>query len=299
MKAARLGGLFFAFLSLAPVPPIASAQTPAAATALERLVRLRDGALFRGELVEEVPSDHLTLKLATGEIRRIAWADLAEVTPLVAPPAPPPAAPYPVMPQAPVAPPVLGPVVELSSDDASAGLYRLSAAGSVVVGWRQGVLEVWEPVCRAPCAVQVDHNGYYAIRGNGIVPSRPFNLPASGTVRLDVKAGHLGPRAGGLIMMSLGLGAALGGAVMMATSQTFAPQGPMDPAFATIDQMERQTAQTMLIAGGVMVGVGVPLAVGGIVLMVKSRTHVTIDGEQLALKLPGKKLALSATGLHF
>src|ERR1700689_677802 len=39
----------------------------------------RDGATFRGELVEKVPGDHVTIKLASGEVKRFAWADVADV----------------------------------------------------------------------------------------------------------------------------------------------------------------------------------------------------------------------------
>src|SRR5688572_11205712 len=43
----------------------------------DTLIVLRDGSRFRGELVEEIPNDHLTIKLATGEVKRFAWADIA------------------------------------------------------------------------------------------------------------------------------------------------------------------------------------------------------------------------------
>ncbi len=40
-------------------------------------VVLIDGSELQGELVERVPGDHLTLQLATGEIRRLPWASIA------------------------------------------------------------------------------------------------------------------------------------------------------------------------------------------------------------------------------
>src|SRR4051812_30007389 len=39
-------------------------------------VVLVDGSEVQGELVEKVPGDHLTIQLATGEIRTIPWASI-------------------------------------------------------------------------------------------------------------------------------------------------------------------------------------------------------------------------------
>jgi hypothetical protein len=39
-------------------------------------VVLKSGAVYQGELVEKVPGDHLTLKLATGEIKNFGWNEL-------------------------------------------------------------------------------------------------------------------------------------------------------------------------------------------------------------------------------
>ncbi len=47
-------------------------------------VHTRDGSVYRGELVEQVTGDHVTVKVASGPIRRIAWRDV-EAQP-VAPP---------------------------------------------------------------------------------------------------------------------------------------------------------------------------------------------------------------------
>jgi hypothetical protein len=45
----------------------------------ERTVILRGGATVRGELVESVLGDHTTLRLATGEIRRIGWNEALRI----------------------------------------------------------------------------------------------------------------------------------------------------------------------------------------------------------------------------
>src|SRR5580704_2020131 len=55
------------------------AATALADTGVETVVT-KDGAEYRGDLVESVPGDHLTLKLATGDVKRFAWADVTNVT---------------------------------------------------------------------------------------------------------------------------------------------------------------------------------------------------------------------------
>jgi hypothetical protein len=60
------------------VPPpsvIVEQPTPPAPT---ETVRTKNGAVYHGELVESVPTDHVTLKLATGAIKRIDQADIVD-----------------------------------------------------------------------------------------------------------------------------------------------------------------------------------------------------------------------------
>jgi hypothetical protein len=47
----------------------------------EDTVTLHSGAIYAGQIGEKVPGDHETLKLATGEIKRFAWADIAPAQP--------------------------------------------------------------------------------------------------------------------------------------------------------------------------------------------------------------------------
>jgi len=55
-----------------------TAAAARAAGPAQRYVVLKDGSIFQGDLVESVPNDHVTIKLATGETRRFAWSDIAE-----------------------------------------------------------------------------------------------------------------------------------------------------------------------------------------------------------------------------
>src|ERR1700685_813173 len=66
---------------------------PAAAD-IDEWVRLKDGTVVQGALVELTPNDHITIHLATGEIRRSAWADIdSSGTGTSAASAPPPSMP--------------------------------------------------------------------------------------------------------------------------------------------------------------------------------------------------------------
>jgi hypothetical protein len=125
----------------------------------EDRVQLRDGSVYGGALVEKVPGDHLTLKLPTGEVRRFGWADLS--------------------------PEAVGKSLvrlRLDSDDSQAKLYRLTEAGSLAVatsrGMAYGAYESYAPVCSVPCDTEVDPQGTYRIGGDGVTPTKAFELPA-------------------------------------------------------------------------------------------------------------------------
>lgn len=72
---------------LTAVPALASAQvSPGSvpsqpAGPVERTVVTGDGAMYRGEVVEYVIGDHITLKLDSGELKRIPFADAAHISP--------------------------------------------------------------------------------------------------------------------------------------------------------------------------------------------------------------------------
>lgn len=56
----------------------------------EVTIRTVGGALYRGEIIESIPNDHVVVRIATGSLRRIAWnevirAPLPESQPTIAP----------------------------------------------------------------------------------------------------------------------------------------------------------------------------------------------------------------------
>ena len=106
MRVARLRALALAGVLLVCAPAV-RADPPAVAQSGDVIVQLTNGEAYRGALVEQVPNDHLTMTLPTGETRRFAWGELraiqwaqpaATAAPAPAPtraePAPPPAKPH-------------------------------------------------------------------------------------------------------------------------------------------------------------------------------------------------------------
>jgi hypothetical protein len=71
--------LLILFLTVTLLPAVAVAQQPEGP--MERSVVTQDGAMYRGEVQEYVIGDHITLKLDTGEQKRIAWGDAVQISP--------------------------------------------------------------------------------------------------------------------------------------------------------------------------------------------------------------------------
>jgi hypothetical protein len=147
-------------------------------------VRLKDGSLFQGVLVEQAPGDHITIQLADGTVRKFAAADVTQVRNLHeheheqeherAPAAGPPAA---------YAPPTQGrPItVDIVSTHPDARLWQLSLAADHP-GRAPTFTNV--EVCGVPCGRSFPA-GSYMISGQKIQSSVSFDLePATPHVRV-------------------------------------------------------------------------------------------------------------------
>jgi len=98
--------LIFGFL--VDICAVRANPDPPAATSMERVVTLTNGAMYRGELLEYVPQSHVLLRLAGGELKRFDWRQIKDASAIAAPTEPasaptstkiaastPPAAPVP------------------------------------------------------------------------------------------------------------------------------------------------------------------------------------------------------------
>jgi hypothetical protein len=247
----------------------------------ERTIQLRDGSMYRGELVELVPNDHMTIKLATGDIKRFAWADLKDA----------PVDAGPAEATAPKTPP--GVHVTMFTDDSRAGLFRVigyvptttwaaTPQGGVPIA-TMAESTVFE--CKAPCDKDVDPQFTYRIAGDGITPSRMiqfgYDKPA---YKLRVEAGSTGSRVTGIILSAVGLSFAGGGGTGLLVS-ALSPTGGSD-TFTTVS--------------AITAGTGAVLLAVGIGLWVSSKTTVRVDSAETApaLRLPAG-LALGPKGIVF
>ncbi len=146
---------------------LASAVTESAhageAAVPDTAVTTRDGAVYQGVLVEQIPGDHVSIQTADGRIRNFASTEVTTVRPLGPRVSVPPVG-------------VRGVMVDLVSADPAARLWQMSAAG--------GAPAVNPEMCGLPCGVRVPA-GTYVVAGNGVLPSDPFQLRESaGRVRI-------------------------------------------------------------------------------------------------------------------
>lgn len=231
-----------------------------------RSVLLKNGAIYRGELVELVPSDHIILKLATGEVKRFEWADITpdgttEQTVTI--------------PQSKPEPGIAG--VHIVSTDPRAILERQT--GTRTITDERGfsaILKVWEPVCRSPCDVAFERVGYFSIRGNGINPSEEFTLPVAGPLTLKVKAGRRSIRMASVAALIVaGLGGIVPSVSMFAIGATqcnlLSCDVPAQRMRATA------TANSMYLGGGISLALGLLLGGLGTAGMILSRTQISVE----------------------
>lgn len=270
-------------IALLVLPHEARSQSIQSGGSSDRIVTLSDGALYRGELIELVPNDHITIRLATGEVKRFEWATISDVsTPVVSPtPQFSPPTPAPPITGAQLSPRKMTTRVTIESDDNRVALFRSMGSTQVVaygqMGTMVGRLESWKQICRAPCGVTTEVNEQYAIRGEGIVPSGYFSLPLQPTVNLHVKSGSAAQRLAGVLLLSLGAGGIAGGILLLAI-------GPTESLAYNGTGYSFQPDSSYRVGGGVMLGLGVGMLAGGIALMVKSKTYVRFDDGELVAR---------------
>jgi hypothetical protein len=263
-------GLAAALLSVrgradGPAPP----EGPALGAFGDVGVATKDGAIYRGVLVERVPGDHVTLKLASGDIRRFAWADVVDVAT-----APEKEKDKEKEAEAPEPKP---PLVHLDVDGEPG--IRLERRQTASEGWTLSVppgyayVELWEVSCVAPCKTVVDMNSIYRVNGRTATASHDFTLPA-GHDHLKL---HLESRSA--ILHGLGFTAIVGGTVLALAggSSVIAAPAVSDSSVATA---VRGVGVVGLVVGLVALGAGIPTFI-----LTYSRAH-TEDGRTLGQTVP-------------
>lgn len=188
-------------------------------------VNLKTGASYSGQLVERIPGDHVTIKLATGEVKRFEWEELAEEE--ASPEAPKAESPKPESPKAetpkPEAPaakvkakpkqvtaePEEG-AYEVTIETAQEGVALERPLGTTTLGYAEA--QHWERVCAAPCNRAVP-GGEYRIGGNGLRKSALFIIDSPTTI--NAKLGKQGAFSAGVAVGVGGATLGLVGAVIL------------------------------------------------------------------------------------
>jgi hypothetical protein len=177
-------------------------------------VHLKNGAVYHGELVEKVPESHVTVKLATGEVKRFEWDEIEApaAKPKAAPKSSEPKSSEPKSnepkPSAPKSTVDEGPTLDI---DAPSGLVLQRHIGTSEWASSGGVGSVnhWQTVCKTPCE-PLATPGTYRVDGPGIPSSASFDL--QGEQRIKVSAGNSVGYVLGQVLWIGGGGAALSGA---------------------------------------------------------------------------------------
>ena len=290
--------LYCAALSFGAGTSVARAQGGPPQT---QLVHLQDGSIYQGELVEFVPNDHLTLRLASGEIKRFAWSDMQPLSMPIAPSATVPqavvvpgiVAPIVISPPPPPEPPEPSDPVQLhfEASDPAAVLYARRAGGPRARLLRLLDDQDWQMVCpRGPCDVVADRRQLYSVRGPSIVHSQPFTLPLGNQVNAMANVTHDSMHSflsGMLVLGSLGIAAGIGLFIAGGAQDTSGAGLPSGQQMqAEIDGQNRQ--HNLYVAGGAVAGASIAIIVAASIAYKFARTTVnfTADGH-VALRRSG------------
>jgi hypothetical protein len=234
--------------------------------------------MYRGEIVERVPNDHITLKLATGETKRIEWKDVKRDS-----------------------------VSEEADDeDAPASTPRHRAdrakesedwphvrlAGPGDLSLERGSGHRFEFVCRAPCGIAVEPGAGYRVVGSGLRSSGTFELRNDTTVH--AKLGSTGGFVGGIVMLGLGGSAVIGGFVLITTAKT---SESYVTAYGTTEA--RNVTSTAKTVGVATLAIGALLLIVGGALLGTNSSSVQLLGERESSRAGSSGFALTPTGFVF
>jgi hypothetical protein len=192
MAAAVLGAVLTSGTAFAQEIPVPAWSATAGA---EDVVVLKDGGAVRGTVMEVLPNDHVSVKLADGRTAIIAWSVVHHIEQAAKPAAstPTPAPTPQVTPQAPAPAPVTGMVhVKMDGDD------------SAVLEQDHG--GVWSPVCNGECDRDLPLEPMYRINGSNVRTSGSFHIlgKPGDHVSLHVNTGSSSGFSLGVTMAVLG-----------------------------------------------------------------------------------------------
>jgi hypothetical protein len=212
-------------------------------------VNLKDGGILSGELVELAPERKIVLRLATGEVREIPWADITSHEKHDEPPATPAATATasPPQPTPPASPPGLATPeqieeerrnqqrIEVVGDRDGINLQRVTGGSSGSAGFLGRYAyywsESWQHICTVPCNQTVNAALLYRVDGTGVTTSDEFRIPrsATGPTKLVIEAGSSIRRGFGWMSLILGIGGLVAGGTATAILTNTSDPGTIVP----------------------------------------------------------------------
>lgn len=152
----------------------------------------RDGGMLRGVIVELLPRERIVMRVATGELLSVPWAEVHHVQqggPVARSCTPS---------EIPAASPV---------DDGGTATLVIEEAGYTLEG-QYGT--AWQVVCQSPCERVVARSRFHRVTGPGIQTSPGFRVNAQPGERvvLNVNPGHIATLGLGIGMLTVGVVAA-------------------------------------------------------------------------------------------
>jgi hypothetical protein len=277
--------------------PTARAQEQVQATAQATppdIVKLKNGSLYRGTVMELVAGDHVDIRVPSGETKRFPMSDVEYAGPASGAPTPEPPQPAPSPEPAPAAP---RPLVTVEANEARVHLvattpdtdFHIRTADATAVGWTgrgmyTAVARGYTHICAAPCNATLPAGKQRLALSQGgkspVEPDEPVTIPEAATVR-GTYVSYAGTRALGIGIMIASVAA---GAIMVAA----AFHTKQDCSLQSVTGMCTNTPDidTGLVFGGLAVAVLGPL-VGLPFLLQHDRAEITVEPlDSAALKTP-------------
>jgi hypothetical protein len=261
MRRARfvLAGSLFALLLAppsfaedAPVTPPPSPSTAAPSSLPPDAIYTKSGGLMRGTLVDVVPNQYARIRLDSGEIVIVPWAEIARIDARNAPPSagavPLPTAPPPEPPKPNVR---SGPTVVVHIDSPKpVRLERFDPSRPN-----------WDDMCTSPCDVAVPVDGEYRLVGTDLMASSRFTLEANhgDRVVLDVSTASKWWFAAGVGMGGAGIIVAVYGLFFYGEGALFSSAG--DSQSKQFGDGEKAVGVAVIAAGAIISGIGVLLMI--------------------------------------
>ena len=276
----RLCCLVIALSLAAPYAAFAADPAPAVDAAAQDVL-FKNGSKVRGQVIDIMPGDHVTIRFKSGEARRFEWVDIDRVMPASGPEPPPlpPAPPKPLPTTAPTIAPTAAPTAVTPPPEtlppASGSTVKVHINSPVPASLQRRPRggQAFLRACDAPCDQEMPLSDDYMVSAAGAKTTAVKLAGQAGqTVIIDVDPPSDGGKIGGVAMIVVGaIGLLVGGTVdlvgLAAESVASAPGATNDT---------KSGADSILIVGLVITGISLGLGIGGVVVFFKSgNTDVT------------------------